>query len=370
MSQTIEIEVKNKIAETDFREVVTFNSVYALKFAFDGEWESFPQRVAVAVWEKGCAERIFSGTECEMPLVASPDCDCVMLGVYAAAGERRIASTFVRLPCRAGAHGTPSAKSDSLQEQMLAMIGEKDWSVFDKKVESGVYSAVRVSETGFVTEGLKSFEVGEPGQAAPNGGLAVGGLFFLRSGEGYRPYVKAESGLQPFDLEGGKLAHALTVGGKRFDGSAAVSLSADDLSLSRVAVSGSYNDLSDKPNVAVSSVNGKTGDVVLSKESLGLGALTDHRQFPLSSGVSAGGDVNDYRDSGVYFIRADENFPVLNMPTSSKNSGPLDGEWILLVVNFADADSNVIQLAISSRGDNAVRLRTFAGSFSAWKTVI
>lgn len=375
MSQTIEISVKEKIAETSFREVVTFNSVYTLKFTFDGEWDGFLQRVAVVRWEGGCAEKYFEGTECEFPPVLSSDCEQVAVGVYSVSGDRRIASSFVRLFCRAGAHGVPSGKkSESFHEQILAALNAKDWSVFDDKAEAGIYSAVRVNEKGFVTEGWKLIEVGEDGQSAPDATLADGGVFFKRSGGVYGAYYNTENGLLPIPMESGKASHALSVGGKTYDGSAAVEVTADDLSLAAVATSGSYGDLSDKPvipEVPVSSVNGETGDVVLTKESFGLGALTEHRQFPLSEGISEGSDMNVFRSSGVYFIRADDSAPVLNMPTSAKNTGPLDGEWILLVINYAEAGGNAIQLAISSRGDNAMRLRTYAdGAFSAWKTVI
>ena len=71
MNQEIAISVKNKIAETDFQEVVSFNSVYRLKFDFDEEWDEYPYRVAVVMWANGVAEKLFTGTECEMPKALS-----------------------------------------------------------------------------------------------------------------------------------------------------------------------------------------------------------------------------------------------------------------------------------------------------------
>lgn len=250
MSQIIAINVKEKIASTDFREVVSFNSVYELNFTFDSEWTEFDVRVAVVLWPGGCAEKTFTGTACEMPAVAAPDdCDSVLVGVYSISGEKKIASTFVRLSCLAGAHGMPSHKeAQSLHEQILALVNEKDWSVFEEKVAEGVYTAVSVNQTGLVTKGWKSVEIGEDGQTEPSDDLAVGGVFFLRTGTYYTPYYKSESGLVALTSPAGESSNcALTIGSKTYDGSEEVEVTASDLGLSDVATSGSYSDLTDTP---------------------------------------------------------------------------------------------------------------------------
>ena len=185
MPQTITITVGEKIASTDFKEVVSFNSDYLLHFIFDGEWEEFSNRVAVAIWADGCAETHFEGSDCALPFISSPDAESVLVGVYATSETKKIASTFVRLRCRAGAHAVPAEKtSATLHEQILSFLNEKDWSVFKDKVAEGVYSAVRVNTKGLVVEGSQIIEVGEAGQESPASRLAEGGLFIRRRDDG------------------------------------------------------------------------------------------------------------------------------------------------------------------------------------------
>ena len=70
-----------------------------------------------------------------------------------------------------------------------------------------------------------------------------------------------------------------------------------DLGLAQVAISGSYSDLTNKPSIpdaSVTSVNGETGDVVISKFDLGLaavaisGSYNDLTDKPSISGGTAG----------------------------------------------------------------------------------
>ena len=74
-----------------------------------------------------------------------------------------------------------------------------------------------------------------------------------------------------------------------------VTISKFDLGLAQVALTGSYNDLADKPTfagTAVTSVNGQTGDVTISKNDLGLAvvALTGSYNDLLDKPVLTGGD--------------------------------------------------------------------------------
>ena len=185
MPQTITITVGEKIASTDFKEVVSFNSDYLLHFDLDGDWEEFTHRVAVVIWADGCTETRFDGTDCAFPTVSSAVADSVLVGVYAANETRKIASTFVRLRCRAGAHAVPAEKpAASLHEQILSFLNEKDWSIFRDKVKEGMYSAVRVSKQGIVIEGRQVIEVGAIGQTKPGDSLMFGGIFIRRSADG------------------------------------------------------------------------------------------------------------------------------------------------------------------------------------------
>ena len=291
--QTILIRVRGKRAETDFSELVSFNeNSYRLQFDFDGEWADYSQRVAVVLWAGGCREQLFTGTSCDMPAVLSPDCDTALVGVYSADGAGgRIASSFVRLRCLAGAYceGEESPPA-SLHEQILEFLNKYDLSAFEQKVTSGTYSAVDVNAYGFVTGGKQIVEVGEEGQTTPSASLADGGIFIKRTAGGDTLCYYADGVLTPVTSGGGGGEGAVTsVNGQTGD----VTISKNDLGLAVVALTGSYNDLQDTPEEgAVTSVNGQTGDVTISKNDLGLAvvALTGSYNDLLDKPVSTGGD--------------------------------------------------------------------------------
>ena len=291
--QTILIRVRGKRAETDFSELVSFNeNSYRLQFDFDGEWADYSQRVAVVLWAGGCREQLFTGTSCDMPAVLSPDCDTALVGVYSADGAGgRIASSFVRLRCLAGAYceGEESPPA-SLHEQILELLNKYDFSALEQKVTSGTYSAVDVNAYGFVTGGKQIVEVGEEGQTTPSASLADGGIFIKRTAGGDTLCYYADGVLTPVTSGGGGGEGAVTsVNGQTGD----VTISKNDLGLAVVALTGSYNDLQDTPEEgAVTSVNGQTGDVTISKNDLGLAvvALTGSYNDLLDKPVLTGGD--------------------------------------------------------------------------------
>ncbi|MBO5045660.1 MAG: hypothetical protein J6C93_02180 [Clostridia bacterium] len=232
MSNTIHIAVQGKIASTDFSDVVTRNTGYTLCFAFDEEWEAFPERVAVAAWEGGASEVFFRGNECQMPSI---DCDggTVLVGVYAISQNERIASSYVRLATLTGAQSIPSVgKRELLHEQILNFLSERDWSVFDNKVQAGTYSSLTVNEKGLVVRGENAVEVGE----TPSEKLADGGLFVCNASETSKLYRKKDGELIPIALETSRLPSALKVGEKSFDGSEEMQLTKSDLGLASAYV--------------------------------------------------------------------------------------------------------------------------------------
>ncbi len=351
MNQEIAISVKNKIAETEFSEVVSFNSVYRLKFTFDEEWEEYYSRVAVVMWAGGAAEKLFTGTECEMPQITSMDADTVLIGVYSRYGDKRIASSFVRLRCEPGAGGFPQPKPTlSLHEQILSFLNGWDWGPLDDILEEGIYSAVRVNKKGRVTEGMKIIEIGKERQSSPSKDLAPGGIFFRLSNGVYTPCYYDGASLQELSLVAGgsgggigSLGHSLTIGDQSFDGTAdvtvqlgalaqkdradagdlpsdlikagknisvkrddaerfvveadvvssvngmkgEVTLDQDALGLANVAYSGNFKDLVGAPTTGVHSVNGQTGNVTIDRNTLGL------------ADVALTGSYNDLTDKPV-----------------------------------------------------------------------
>ena len=292
--QTIAIRVKGKHAETDFFDLVSFNeNSYRLEFDFDSEWDDYSQRVAVLLWAGGCREQLFTGTSCDLPAVTSPDCDTAFVGVYSANGAgRRIASSFVRLRCLGGAYREADEEPQpSLHQQILDLLNSYDFSALTRKVTPGSYSAVSVNAYGFVTGGKQIVEVGEAGQTQPSASLADGGIFFRKEEDGYTLCYYSGGVLEPVSGLGGGSGGAVTsVNGQ----TGTVTISKYDLGLADVALTGSYNDLEDKPApAAVSSVNGQTGVVTISKYDLGLadvaltGSYNDLEDKPAPAAVSS-----------------------------------------------------------------------------------
>ena len=413
--QEITIRVTGKRAETDFGDLVSFNeNSYRLKFDFDSEWNDYSQRVAVVLWAGGCAEQVFTGSACDMPAVASPDCDTALVGVYSSNGAgKRIASSFVRLRCLPGAYcEPPEAPPKSLHEQILDLLNAFDFSALGVKLPAGTYSSVEVNAYGFVTGGKQIVEIGGEGQTQPSSSLADGGIFFRKEEDGYTLCHYEDGTLTAITGLGGGSGGAVTsVNGltgavtiDKFDlglpqvaltGSyndledlpaaaavtsvngltGAVTIDKFDLGLPQVALTGSYNDLLDKPTStggggAVTSVNGLTGAVTIDKFDLGLGAVENARQMPLGDSVRFGANFNSLDDTGCYYVQGTADLPCTNGPTSSSNSLS-NCRWFLMTFSHNDAGQYVTQVAFSLMSDCAVRIRNKAGSsWGSWKTVI
>ena len=297
----ITIRVREKHAESDFSDIVSFNEQsYRLHFDFDSEWTDYPQRVAVVLWAGGCREQLFTGTDCDMPAVTSEGCDTALVGVYSSDGNgKRIASSFVRFRILAGAYCEPDeAPPASLHEQILDLLNEYDFSVLSQKVTPGSYSSVDVNAYGFVTGGKHIIEMGTTGQTQPSSTLADGGLFFRKEESGYTLcYFDGTTLTAITGIAGGSSGAVTSVNGETGD----VIVSKYDLGLADVALTGSYDDLADKPAAAaVTSVNGETGDVIITKFTLGLadvaltGSYNDLEDLPAAAAVtSVNGETGD-----------------------------------------------------------------------------
>ena len=409
--QTITIRVNGKHAETDFHDIVSFNeNSYRLHFEFDGEWDDHSQRVAVVLWAGGCREQLFTGSSCDMPAVLSSDCDTAFVGVYSADGEGgRIASSFVRLRCLAGAYCEPEdVPQKTLHEQILDLLNEYDFSALTRKVDPGCYSAVDVNAYGFVTGGKQIVEVGAEGQAQPSASLADGGLFFKQEEGGYTLCYFSGGELEPISgLAGGSggggavtsvngQTGAVTIG--KYDlGLAAVAISGSyndledkpaagavtsvngqtgavtigkyDLGLAAVAISGSYNDLVNVPPTGVSSVNGQKGAVTLGKGDLGLGLVENARQLSIGGLVREGANFNALGLTGCYFVVGSSGHACTNCPTASASTAQ-NCHWFLMTFNFDDEDEYIAQVAVSFHSDAALCVRSKSGgSWSAWRSL-
>ena len=332
--QEITIRVTGKRAETDFGDLVSFNeNSYRLKFDFDSEWNDYSQRVAVVLWAGGCAEQVFTGSACDMPAVASPDCDTALVGVYSSNGAgKRIASSFVRLRCLPGAYcEPPEASPKSLHEQILDLLNAFDFSALGVKLPAGTYSSVEVNAYGFVTGGKQIVEIGGEGQTQPSSSLADGGIFFRKEEDGYTLCHYEDGTLTAITGLGGGSGGAVTsVNGL----TGAVTIDKFDLGLPQVALTGSYNDLEDLPAAAaVTSVNGLTGAVTIDKFDLGLpqvaltGSYNDLEDLPAAAAVTSvngltGAVTIDKFDLGLPQVALTGSYnDLLDKPTSTGGGG-------------------------------------------------
>lgn len=367
MSKIIEISVTDKIAATEFTEVVSLNDNYRLRFHFDEEWKNYVDRVAVVSWENGSAEQLFQGEECDMPMVNSITSEVVKVGVYSILKGKRLSSSLVTLRCTAGACAKPGAKRvDSLHEQILDYLNQHEGG-FAGNMEAGTLHV-----------GSKSYDGSED--------VTVSG---------------ADLGLAKVALTGNyndldvkpAAAPVTSVNGHTGD----VRITKYDLGLSALALSGAWEDLKNKPASIVTSVNGKAG--VVSKSDLGLaqvaitGSWTDLKNTPSFAQVALSGSYNDLTDKpsvtgmpfytvvvdgadanritekGFYHLRGSADLPLRNVPTSANNS-PSDGLWCLLIIPQIE-DNVVVQIAISEKADRAISIRSrLSGSWTAWLSIV
>ena len=122
---------------------------------------------------------------------------------------------------------------------------------------------------------------------------------------------------------------------------------------------------------AVTSVNGQTGDVTISKNDLGLGLLLNKRQFVQGSTVYSGMNFNatQYMDTGSYYVIGTSDMPCYNGPSSntSTNSNCM---WALLLFKYNDEEDNITQIAISLKSVEMHIRNKKNNAWTAWTKII
>ena len=122
---------------------------------------------------------------------------------------------------------------------------------------------------------------------------------------------------------------------------------------------------------AVTSVNGQTGDVTISKNDLGLGLLLNERQFVQGSTVYSGMNFNatQYMDTGSYYVIGTSDTPCYNGPSSntSTNSNCM---WALLLFKYNDEEDNITQIAISLKSVEMHIRNKKNNAWTAWTKII
>ena len=168
------------------------------------------------------------------------------------------------------------------------------------------------------------------------------------------------------DLEDKPAAGAVTsVNGQ----TGAVTIGKNDLGLAAVAISGSYYDLVNVPPTGVSSVNGQKGAVTLGKGDLGLGLVENARQLSIGGLVREGANFNALGLTGCYFVVGSSGHACTNCPTASASTAQ-NCHWFLMTFNFDDEDEYIAQVAVSFHSDAALCVRSKSGgSWSAWRSL-
>ena len=146
-----------------------------------------------------------------------------------------------------------------------------------------------------------------------------------------------------------------------------VTISKYDLGLADVALTGSYNDLKDKPPAAgVTSVNGQTGVVTISKHDLGLGLVDNEPQLVSDSMIRWGFNFNNITklSSGLYTAMGSDILPLSNAP-----DGDTKGRWAVLILKAGGEEYDyAVELAFSFTS-NKVYTRRYYTSWSAWAAI-
>ena len=148
-----------------------------------------------------------------------------------------------------------------------------------------------------------------------------------------------------------------------------VTISKYDLGLADVALTGSYNDLRDKPDISsggVTSVNGQTGVVTISKHDLGLGLVDNEPQLVADAMNRYGFNFNNISNlpSGLYTAWGSSDLPLSNAPDGDKT-----GKWAVLILKVANDYDYAIELAFSFTS-NKIYTRRYYTSWSAWTALL
>lgn len=168
-----------------------------------------------------------------------------------------------------------------------------------------------------------------------------------------------------------------------------VTISKYDLGLADIALTGSFHDLGgynvldagkylrvddDGTGVSwvsgtsggVTSVNGQTGVVTISKHDLGLGLVDNEPQLVSDPMVRYGFNFNNISNlsSGLYTAWGSSDLPLSNAP-----DGETTGRWAVLILKCADDFGYAIELAFSFTS-NKVYTRRYYTSWSAWATLL
>lgn len=233
----IKITVSNKTATADDTRYICNNSDFTVVFDFDSEWDGFTTKTARFKYNDVYQDVVFTGNTCAFPVIG--DAEIIKVGVYA--GDLYTTTpAWIR------------AKKSILSGNEVHADPPAD-----------VYNQlISILESGIIT-GSKG-EKGDKGDPGDNGISPV--ISVTEIPGGHRISITDAEGTKTFDIADGSDA-AVTVDSRLSDSSEnPVENKVITAALSEfapVAKSGSYNDLTDKPDIPAvpANISAFTNDV-------------------------------------------------------------------------------------------------------------
>lgn len=118
----IEIEVKNKIAQSPADSIVCGNSDFQIKFAFDKEWDEYETKTARFVYNGIQQDIVFVGDICDVPIISGANVCAV--GVFAGDLHTTTPALVSCLKSILCADGLPAAPKDDVYIQIIEMVSD------------------------------------------------------------------------------------------------------------------------------------------------------------------------------------------------------------------------------------------------------
>ena len=116
----LNINIKNKIAESINDVIVCGNSDYVINFTFDDEWKSYNVKTARFIFNGSAIDVVFSGNRCPVPVVSNTT--TLAVGVFA--GDLRT-TTPALIACQKSIlceDGLPPDPTPDVYKQIIDML--------------------------------------------------------------------------------------------------------------------------------------------------------------------------------------------------------------------------------------------------------
>lgn len=128
------ITVREKLASyTGNIPYICGNSDYLVRFDFDNEWDTYPQKTARFVWGSDYTDVMFEGNDCPFPLIESAM--TVVVGVFAGNLKTTTGASVSAYYSIRSKHGSPAAPKPNVYDRIMETLVEYDGRL--DKLEEG-----------------------------------------------------------------------------------------------------------------------------------------------------------------------------------------------------------------------------------------